>query len=243
MKRTLINTAIFFKQFILLLRPHVLLGWLRHPLLTISNTLSMTRWIARQNKKDILNDFYSPKRNNDKRLQLFEYVCNKFNLTNQPIDYIELGVAAGHSFRWWVGKCVHSNSKFYGFDTFEGLPEDWGAFKKGDMQYAVPGLNDDRATFLKGLFQDTLPGFLKNSNFESGKRKVIHLDADLFSSTLFALTSLAPYLKSGDLLLFDEFNVPNHEFYAFKMFSESYYVKTTLVAAVNNFYQVALVID
>ena len=43
--------------------------------------------------------------------------------------------------------------------------------------------------------------------------------------------------------LFDEFNVPNHEFYAFKLFTESFYVKTRLLGAVNNFYQVALIIE
>ena len=243
MKRNIINAAIFLKQFTLLLRPHIFLGWLRHPLLTISNTLSMTRWIAQQNKKDILNDFYSPRRNYDKRLQLFDHICDKFNLPAQPIDYLEFGVASGHSFRWWISKCTHTDSKFYGFDTFEGLPENWGAFKKGDMIAGVPVLDDQRAKFLKGLFQDSLPAFLKETNLNNDRKKVIHLDADLFSSTLFALTSLAPYLKSGDMLLFDEFNVPNHEYYAFRIFTESYYVKITLVAAVNNFYQVAMAID
>jgi O-methyltransferase len=245
MKRTIINASIFLKQLIIFLRPHVLLGWLRHPLLTLSNTLSMTRWMSQQNKnKDIFNDFYSARRVYSKRLELFEYVSNKFSLHNQPVDYLEFGVAGGHSFKWWMEKCAHSESRFYGFDTFEGLPESWGAFKKGDMNAELPSLEleDKRGKYIKGLFQDSVPGFLKNTSLNNGKRKVIHLDADLFSSTLFALTSLAPHIKPGDILLFDEFNVPNHEYYAFRMFSESYYFKTTLVAAVNNYYQVAFVI-
>ena len=65
------------------------------------------------------------------------------------------------------------------------------------------------------------------------------MDADLFSSTLFVLTSLANYLKEGDIVMFDEFNVPNHEFMAFKYFTESYYIKFELIGAVNNYYQVA----
>jgi O-methyltransferase len=246
MKSTIIQATIFFKQFVLLLRPHILLGWLRRPLLTISNTLSMTRWISQQNKnKDILNDFYSPRRNYNKRLELFQYVCNKFKLDTQPIDYLEFGVAGGHSFKWWMNKCSNTESRFYGFDTFEGLPESWGAFKKGDMNARLASLEleDKRGTYIKGLFQDSVPGFLQNTRLDNGKRKLIHLDADLFSSTLFALTSLAPHLKPGDILLFDEFNVPNHEYYAFRMFTESYYVKTTLIAAVNNYYQVAFVIN
>ena len=55
--------------------------------------------------------------------------------------------------------------------------------------------------------------------------KIIHLDADLFSSTIFVLSQLYPYLKKGDIIFFDEFNVANHEFLAFKIFTESFYVK------------------
>jgi hypothetical protein len=78
---------------------------------------------------------------------------------------------------------------------------------------------------------------------EATTRKIIHLDADLFTSTLFVLTSLGSSLKKGDILIFDEFNVPNHEFFAFKIFSDSFYVKTRLLGAVNNYFQVALIVE
>lgn len=107
----------------------------------------------------------------------------------------------------------------------------------------IPTVDDTRAKFIKGLFQESVPNFILNHNINSGKRKVIHLDADLFSSTLYALTSIAPYLRKGDILLFDEFNVPNHEFFAFKTFSDSYYIKTKLLGAVNNYFQVAMIVD
>ncbi|MBL7765461.1 MAG: hypothetical protein JNJ58_05175 [Chitinophagaceae bacterium] len=93
------------------------------------------------------------------------------------------------------------------------------------------------------MFQDTLPGFLTSNSFHQGRRKVIHLDADLFSSTLFTLCSLAPHLQKGDILLFDEFNVPNHEFLAYKTFCDSYYIKTKLIGAVNNYLQVAVMVE
>lgn len=243
MKRIIIKASIFFKGLILLLKPHILLGWLKHPLLTTSNTLSLTSWIARQDKKTVLNDFYTFRRDYSKRYRLYQYMVDKLKLENEAVDYLEFGVCGGYSFKWWLSKCIASNSSFYGFDTFEGLPEDWGTYNKGDMAANIPSTDDKRARFIKGLFQDTLPGFLSEANLKNGKRKIIHLDADLFSSTLFALTSLAPYLKKGDILLFDEFNVPNHEFFAFKMFSDSFYIKTKLLGAVNNYYQVALVIE
>ena len=69
---------------------------------------------------------------------------------------------------------------------------------------------------------------------------VIHIDADLFSSTLFVLNTLNPYLKKGDILFFDEFNVPVHEFKAFKLWVESYYINYTVLGEVNNYYQTAI---
>ncbi|RQO32220.1 macrocin O-methyltransferase [Taibaiella sp. KBW10] len=243
MKQSIIKVNAFAKGLVLAMKPHLFMGWLRHPLATTANTLSLAKWIAAQDKKSILNDFYTPKREYAKRQQLYTYIIEKLNLNAEPIDYLEFGVSGAGSFKWWLHHIDNQNSRFYGFDTFEGLPEDWGTFRKGDMSANIPVVNDSRAHFLKGLFQDTLPDFIVNNDLNSGKRKVVHLDADLFSSTLYTLTSLAPYLKKGDILMFDEFNVPNHEFLAFKIFTESFYVKTRLLGAVNNYYQIALIIE
>jgi O-methyltransferase len=241
MKRLLINLNAFIKGLILVIRPHILLGFLRRPFLFWSNVFSLTKWIAAQDKKNMLNDFFSWKRDYQQRYKLYQYLFDTQKLEHEAIDYLEFGVCGGVSFEWWAAANKNKNSAFYGFDTFEGLPENWGMmFKKGDMAANIPNMNDERVLFVKGLFQDTVQSFLKAHNLENGKRKVIHLDADLYSSTLYALSSLAPYLKKGDILLFDEFNVPNHEFYAFKCFTESFYVKTKLLAAVNNYYQVAM---
>ena len=106
------------------------------------------------------------------------------------------------------------------------------------MEGGIPQLADDRCIFIKGLFQNTLPNFLKS--FDNNKKLVVHLDADLFTSTLFVLTSLAPYLKPGDIIMFDEFNVPNHEFFAFDIFVKSYYINYEVLGGVNNYYQTAV---
>jgi len=194
-------------------------------------------------KGGVLDDFFVVRRVYAKRLALYGSVIDQLGLALEPLDYLEFGVCGGTSFRWWLEHCPHPESRFFGFDTFEGLPEDWGTFSKGDMAAGVPVVDDARAQFIPGLFQESLQDFLAHYNLKTSRRKVIHLDADLFSSTLFVLTSLAPYLKKGDVLLFDEFNVPNHEFFAFKMFTESFYVKTRMVGAVNNYLQVAFVIE
>lgn len=240
MRQTFRSVNAFVKGLVLVFRPHIFLGWLRPFYLLIHNTLHLSAWISRNKHKDMLNDFYSPKRDYKKRFQLYQYILDKYQLENKSLDYLEFGVFGGSSFGWWLEKNKNQDSRFYGFDTFEGLPENWGTFKKGEMNSDVPSVEDTRAEFIKGLFQDSLHPFLKKHPMDNGKMKIIHLDADLFSSTLFSLTTLAPYLKKGDILIFDEFNVPNHEFYAFQLFCKSYYVKTRMIGAVNNYFQVAL---
>jgi O-methyltransferase len=233
------KAASFTKSFILFLRPGLWANFFTYPLEWASLAIRLSRWISKHPAKG-LNDFYSPLRDYGKRYQLYQHLLETENLINEPIDYVELGVSGAHSFRWWVANNRHPDSIFCGFDTFEGLPEKWGRFEKGSMSATVPTLEGNRHQFIKGLFQDTLPDFLKSGGLNNPKRKIIHLDADLFSSTLFALTSLHPVLKPNDILIFDEFNVPNHEFKAFMDYVDSYYVKYEVLAAVNNYFQVAI---
>ena len=198
----------------------------------------LSRWIA--NNNDIAFTSF-PNKNFDytNRKLLHQYLLEN-EIGDEPIDYLEFGVAQGKSFRWWIANSKHPDSRFYGFDTFTGLPEDWGPFKKGAMSNGSepPKIDDPRGEFFTGLFQQTLYPFLKKYPLE--RKKVIHLDADLYSATWFVLASLSPYLKKGDLILFDEFNVPLHEFKAFKEWSESFYIDYTVIGEVNNFYQMAL---
>lgn len=61
------------------------------------------------------------------------------------------------------------------------------------------------------------------------------MDADLYTATLYTLTMLAPYMKKGDIIFFDEFCVPTHEFLAVKNFTESYYINLKPIGACNNY--------
>ena len=50
---------------------------------------------------------------------------------------------------------------------------------------------------------------------------------------------LSPYFKKGDIIFFDEFVVPTHEFKAYLEFVQSHYINLELIAAANNYYFVA----
>lgn len=211
-----------------------------HLLNFTAHMAELSRWIAK-NKKTCKNDFYSSKFDYKKRESLYEQVITDCNLETN-IDYLEFGVSKGGSFRWWMNRIKDPDARFYGFDTFTGLPEDWGSFKKGDMANGnkPPVINDDRHEFYQGLFQQTFLPFL--SKYKAGKRKVIHMDADIYSATLYILTLITPYIKSGDIIFFDEFNVPLHEFKAFSEWSRSFYIDYEVLGGVNNFYQTAIMI-
>jgi O-methyltransferase len=199
----------------------------------------MSRWRKDHPVKGY-NDFYQETWDYNRRYKLYEAIAQQEGLFNVPLDYFEFGVAGGYSFKWWLERNTRPESRFFGFDTFEGLPEKWGAFEKGSMAYTMESLNinDPRASFYKGLFQDSLIPFLER--YDGANRKLIHIDSDLFSSALFVMTQLYRFLKPGDILLFDEFAVPQHEFLAFKIFTESFYVNYEVIGAANNYLFVAV---
>lgn len=243
MKQIFLQANILIKNTVLFLRPHLYLRWAKSFLLLMGYTIEVSDWIETHNKKNQFNDFFTFKRQYNKRESLYDHVIQQYQLQDEPIEYLEFGVSRGDSFKWWVNRLVHSENRFYGFDTFEGLPEEWGGhYEKGDMAASIPNLNDERTFFYKGLFQDTLFPFLKSDVLKTKRRKIIHMDADIFSATLFVLTSIYPYLNPGDILFFDEFNVPKHEFLAFKIFADSFYLKYEVLGSVNNYLQTAIII-
>lgn len=213
---------------------------------TLNNFSLLTSWINKTNKSKnlLINDFYVPSRDHSRRYKLYSKVGESLGLASKKLNYLEFGVASGSSFKWWINFNNNPESHFSGFDTFEGLPENWGGYKKGEMSFKIPDITDERAEFYKGLFQATLNPFLdKNSNRFTNSLTIIHLDADLFSATIFVLSQVYKFLKKGDMVFFDELSVPNHEFLAYKIFTESFGMNLKPVGAVNNFYQVAFIVE
>lgn len=230
----------FLKDIIIASRVAYIIYPFRKLLLFLYNLSELTHWVHRNKHLPGNNDYFLWKRNYNKRIKGFDYLLNTYQLQQQPFSYFEFGVASGVSFEWWLSHAQHPGARFFGFDTFEGLPEDWGLFfKKGAMAHDMKAIEDNRHLFIKGIFQDTLAGFIRDhsATLNLQQRKVLLLDADLFSSTIFVLSQFYPYMKKGDLIIFDEFNVPNHEFQAMKIFRDCFYVQLKPVSALNNFYQ------
>src|SRR6516164_7705246 len=122
------------------------------------------------------------------QVALYRHVEEKI-LQGCSIDYLEFGVWEGETVRQWTSINSSPHSRFFGFDTFEGLPEDWNAERqKGnfDLGGRPPIIDDPRVSFILGRFHESLPGFVET--YKPRSRLVVHIDCDLYGSALCALT-------------------------------------------------------
>ena len=162
----------------------------------------------------------------------------------EAITYLEFGVWQGASIEHWSTLNTSVNSRFYGFDTFDGLPEDWDAsHPKGAFTTlgAMPRIEDSRVSFVKGLFQDTLRGFL--TNFQIPNRLIVNVDCDIYSATLFVLGTLDRYFSPGTIIIFDDFYSMSHEFKAFYDYERSFGRRWKAIAKMPHCMKVAIEIE
>ena len=172
------------------------------------------------------------------REAMWSFVSNR---ASGAIDYLEFGVHEGHSILHFAEQNKSADSRFFGFDCFTGLPEDWSAdFKHGcfDTGGRPPNTADPRVDFVVGMFQDTLPDFL--ATFKTDKQIVVHIDCDLYSSALYCLTKLDAILPSGSILIFDEFGDVLHEFRAAQDYMASYRREFRVICSHDDFFTVAV---
>lgn len=154
---------------------------------------------------------------------------------------LEFGVAGGHSINFIADQV--KDEKVFGFDSFEGLPEDWtNTYKKGHFAQSLPEVRDN-VELMVGWFDRTLPDFLES---HPGPVSYLHVDCDLYSSTKVIFELLAERIVPGTVIVFDEFfNYPtwrDHEYKAFIEFVEARGIAFRYLGAVNCNKQVAVVI-
>lgn len=132
--------------------------------------------------------------------------------------FLEFGVFGGRSIA--LSAWAMPDKIFYGFDSFEGLPEkftskwDKGSFTLRGITPIVP----DNVRLIKGWFNETLPAFVKN---HPQKCAFIHVDCDLYSSTKTIFDTLKNQIGTGTVIAFDEyFDYPGWQKYEYKAFME-----------------------
>ncbi|WP_396931696.1 TylF/MycF/NovP-related O-methyltransferase [Mycolicibacterium sp.] len=152
---------------------------------------------------------------------------------------LDLGVWIGWSTRLVADK---TGRRVYGFDTFEGIVEDWqvddGALVKAGalsiaepwaqrliedtgvtIENGIPSKEGRDVEFVKGSTYDTLAPFL---DAHPGPIALFHMDLDTYESCLHALETCKGRFEVGSILVFDEYLVTNGEMRAFYEFQEKY---------------------
>jgi hypothetical protein len=133
---------------------------------------------------------------------------------------LEFGVFSGRTTRRIAA--AFPNHDVFGFDSFRGLPERWrdgyeaGAF---DTHGEPPSDLPDNVTIVTGLFEETLPAFVRMH----GHRPLglVHIDCDIYASTATVFRFLGPMFRDGTCLVFDEaFNYPHWQHHEIKALYE-----------------------
>lgn len=139
--------------------------------------------------------------------------------------YIELGVTTGKTINFIAALNPHQT--IYGFDSFLGNPED---YEKDNHKYSkwTFGLKDPtklppilgNVKLIQGPFAESLPYFI-DKYLQKNQIAFLHVDCDLYSSTNTALQVLAPYIRPGTIIVFDDFyNYVDYEKFELKAFEE-----------------------
>lgn len=170
----------------------------------------------------------------------------KYCVARAPAEglMLEFGVAGGKTIN--LIAAAAPDREIHGFDSFEGLPEDWaghletrGSFGK---QGKLPRVRDN-VRLHKGWFTETLPRFKQEY---PGPVALLHIDCDLYSSTREVLWGLADRLQTGTVIEFDEyFNYPNwqqHEYKAWQEFVHEFGISYRYIALTAADGRVAVVI-
>lgn len=113
---------------------------------------------------------------------------------------LEFGVRFGASIRQIAAL---AGQEVHGFDSFEGLPEQWhrepkGAYSTKGVLPAVPA----NVRLHPGWFDESLPRFLAD---HGGPLRFVNVDCDLYSATRTVLRHLACRVVPGTVIAFDEY--------------------------------------
>jgi hypothetical protein len=153
---------------------------------------------------------------------------------------LDLGVWIG-----WSTRLISdaSGRQVYGFDTFEGLVEDWqmddqrliksGTFSLSEpwaqramhetgvsIRDGLPAALGRKVQFIRGSTYETLSPFLADR--PGAPIALFHMDLDTYESCLHALETCKDRFVEGSILVFDEYLVTNGEMLAFFEFQRQY---------------------
>lgn len=117
---------------------------------------------------------------------------------------LEFGVDTGRSIRALARAAPRR--RIVGFDSFEGLPEDWvrsesSVYPAGTFAARAMPKVPANVTLVPGFFDASLPAWLETN---PGEVAFLHVDSDLYSSARTILSLLDARIGPGAVIVFDD---------------------------------------
>ena len=161
------------------------------------------------------------------RLENVEYSVNcalKYKTTMNNL-FAEFGVWKGKSLKK-ISKMIGNDSMCFGFDSFEGLQEDWvgTSMAKGffNVNKKTPKIDNPNCKFYVGYFDKTIPDFVNFLDKNQIEQILfIHLDSDTYPAANIVLNSLSKFIRKNTIITFDEYlGYPGWKYGEYKAFQE-----------------------
>lgn len=157
----------------------------------------------------------------EQRRNLFLSIA-RFAHINRPLEgyYFEFGSHEAKSIRTaWHHFQYLFDWHYVAFDSFEGLPEiaeidKQAIWSKGRLKTAEDefvrlatstGMPRERLTTVKGFYDESLTPALQQRLLPK-KAAVVYVDCDLYTSTVPVLEFIVPFLQTGTVIVFDDWN-------------------------------------
>ena len=162
-----------------------------------------------------------------KSSEIKKYAIKKSIKNNSDVKLLclEFGVWKGDS----INLLSKYTNKIYGFDSFEGLKDDWHGFsgiaeESFNLNKKLPKVNKN-VELIPGWIEETLDKFLDENKF---KIKFINIDVDTYKTSKYILERINPLLVENAIIIFDElYNYPGWDVGEYKalkeVFSENEY--------------------
>lgn len=137
------------------------------------------------------------------REHLWKYAVT---LLSENTRVIELGVYKGYSINRIAAYSIGKGIDVWGFDTFEGLTENWFGTRFHGGAYSNSGVvpkTHKNVVIQQGCISETLPLFLKSNDRSIS---LIHMDLDTSETTSRALEELSEVITRSAYIIFDQYH-------------------------------------
>lgn len=146
------------------------------------------------------------------------FTTKKGGLWPYLIDHLAASPVKGYWFEFGVRNAVSANyfapfaqklaidSTYHGFDSFMGIRNQWASVNEPAGSFTlngIPPVEPPGCKWTVGWIEETFYPFLES---HEGNVSFAHFDFDVYEPTLYALRLVKNRLRSGSIILFDEFH-------------------------------------